>query len=121
MNCTAEVLYPPTGQDTAPEVNFTFEGEIGENLDEEGNTFYQRHKTVRIGERYGNPLQYFCLENPTDGGAWWAAIYGVSQSWTQLKRFSSNSSSSSRGFFIYIRTEKSTCLGIVISICQWYL
>ena len=89
MNCTAEVLYPPTGQDTAPEVNFTFEGEIGENLDEEGNTFYQRHKTVRIGERYGNPLQYFCLENPTDGGAWWAAIYGVTQSQIRLKRLSS--------------------------------
>ena len=42
-----------------------------------------------------NPLQCSCLENPRDGGAWWAAIYGVAQSWTQLKRLS-NSSSSSR-------------------------
>ena len=33
----------------------------------------------------GNPLQYSCLENPTDGGAWWAAVYGVAQSWTRLK------------------------------------
>ena len=33
-----------------------------------------------IGERNGNPLQYSCLENPRDGGAWWAAVYGVSQS-----------------------------------------
>ena len=32
------------------------------------------------GEGNGNPLQYSCLENPTDGGAWWAAIYGVAES-----------------------------------------
>ena len=38
----------------------------------------------RIGEGNGNPLQCFCLENPRDGGAWWAAIYGVAHSWTQL-------------------------------------
>ena len=40
----------------------------------------------RIGEGNGNPLQCSCLENPRDGGAWWAAIYGVTQSWTRLKR-----------------------------------
>ena len=34
-------------------------------------------------------LQYSCLENPRDGGAWWAAVYGVAQSWTGLKRLSS--------------------------------
>ena len=45
-----------------------------------------------IGEGDGNPLQCSCLENPGDGGAWWAAVYGVSQSWTQLKRLSSSSS-----------------------------
>ena len=44
-----------------------------------------------IGERNGNPLQCSCLENPRDGGAWWAAIYGVAQSWTRLKRLSSSS------------------------------
>ena len=38
-----------------------------------------------IGEGNGNPLQYSCLENPRDGGAWWAAVYGVAQSCTQLK------------------------------------
>ena len=42
------------------------------------------------GEGNGNPLQCSCLENPRDGGAWWAAIYGVAQSWTQLKRLSSS-------------------------------
>ena len=48
-----------------------------------------------IGEGNGNPLQCSCLENPGDGGAWWAAVYGVAQSWTRLKRLSSSSSSSS--------------------------
>ena len=43
-----------------------------------------------IGEGNGTPLQYSCLENPRDGGAWWAAIYGVTQSQTQLKRLSIN-------------------------------
>ena len=42
-----------------------------------------------IGEGNGNPLQFSCLENPRDGGAWWAAIYGVSQSRTRLKWLSS--------------------------------
>ena len=45
-----------------------------------------------IGEGNGNPLQCSCLGNPRDGGAWWASIYGVAQSWTQLKRLSSSSS-----------------------------
>ena len=44
-----------------------------------------------IGEGYGNPLQCSCLENPKDGGAWWAAVCGVSQNWTRLKRLSSSS------------------------------
>ena len=43
-----------------------------------------------IGEGNGNPLQYSCLENPRDGGAWWAAIYGIAQSWTRLKWLSSS-------------------------------
>ena len=38
-----------------------------------------------VGEGNGNPLQYSCLENPVDRGAWWAAIYGVAQSWTRLR------------------------------------
>ena len=47
-----------------------------------------------IGEGNGNPLQCSCLENPRDRGAWWAAVYGVAQSWTLLKWLSSSSSSS---------------------------
>ena len=45
------------------------------------------------GEGNGNPLQCSCLENPRDGGAWWAAVSGVSQSRTRLKQHSSSSSS----------------------------
>ena len=44
-----------------------------------------------IGEGNGNPLQCSCLENPRDGGAWWAAVYGVPQSRTRLKWLSSSS------------------------------
>jgi len=47
------------------------------------------------GEMVGYPLQCSCLENPRDGGAWWAAVYGVEQSRTRLKQLSSSSSSSS--------------------------
>ena len=41
-----------------------------------------------IGEGNGNPLQYSCLENPVDRGAWRAAVHGVAQSWTRLKQLS---------------------------------
>ena len=46
-----------------------------------------------IGEGNGNPLQCSCLENPSDAGAWWAAVYVVAQSWTRLKWLSSSKSS----------------------------
>ena len=45
-----------------------------------------------VGEGNGNPLQCSCFDNPRDGGAWWAAVYGVAQSRTRLKRLSSSSS-----------------------------
>ena len=44
-----------------------------------------------VGEENGTPLHCSCLENPRDGGAWWAAVYGVAQSRTRLKRLSSSS------------------------------
>ena len=40
-----------------------------------------------LGEGNGTPLQYSCLENPMDGGAWWAVVHGVTKSWTQLSNF----------------------------------
>ena len=54
------------------------------------------------GEGNGNPLQCSCLENPKYGGAWWAAVYGVTQSRTRLKQLSSSSSQKFkvvRGFY----------------------
>ena len=45
---------------------------------------------MNLGEGNGTPLQYFCLESPMDGGAWWAAVYRVAQSQTRLKRLSSS-------------------------------
>ena len=42
---------------------------------------------MKIGEGNGTPLQHSCLENPMDGGAWWAAVHGVTRSQTQLSDF----------------------------------
>ena len=63
---------------------------------EESDTTEQLHfhfSLSCIGEGNGNPLQCSCLENPRDGGAWWAAVHWVAQSRTRLKRLSSSSSS----------------------------
>ena len=70
-----------------------------------------------IGEGNGNPHQCSCLENPRDVGAWWAAVYGVAQSQTRLKRLSSSSSSSSSNRYI-----QSSCLfwNIVEATCLPY-
>ena len=54
-----------------------------------------------VGEGNGNPLQYSCLEHPRDGGAWWAAVYGVTQNWTRLKRLSSSSNEVVMFLFVY--------------------
>ena len=54
----------------------------------------KHNQCYTFGEGNGNPLQCSCLENPRDGGAWWAAVSGVAQSRTRLKRLSSSSSSS---------------------------
>ena len=65
------------------------------------------------GEGNGNPLQYSCLENPVDRGAWWAAVYGVTQSQTRLKRLTSSSSSSMYKHmceYVYI-------LGVKVYVC----
>ena len=61
---------------------------------------------VYFGEGNGNPLQYSCLENPVDGGAWWAAVYGVAQSRTRLKLLSCLNS-----LFFYLLKE---------TVVSWY-
>ena len=60
---------------------------------EESDTTERLHFHLSLsctGEGNGNPLQCSCLENPRDGGDWWAAVYGVAQSRTRLKRLSSS-------------------------------
>ena len=57
----------------------------------------------------GNPLQCSCLENPRDVGAWWAAIYGVAQSQTRLKRLSSSSSRPVTGLPRWLNGKESAC------------
>ena len=59
-----------------------------------------------IGGGNGNPLQCSCLENPRDRGASWAAVYGVAQSWTRLKQFSSSSSSTFQTYTKVKQTEE---------------
>ena len=73
-----------------------------------------------IGEGNGNPLQCSCLENPRDRGAWWATVYGVTQSRTQLKRLSSSSSSSATWEAPVFTLNSSICdvLHLLICICQ---
>ena len=56
---------------------------------------------VFLGEGNGNSCLYFCLENPRDRGAWWAAVYGVTQSRKRLKRLSSDSRCFSETLFLF--------------------
>ena len=70
-----------------------------------------------IGEGNGNPLQCSCLENPRDGGAWWAAIYGVAQSQTQLKQLSS---SSSKGIIAILPMQRNSTINHNIMILSTF-
>ena len=65
--------------------------------------------TFMHGEGNGNPLQCSCLENPRDGEAWWAAVYGVAQSRTRLKQLSSSSST-----FIWV----ASFIHSMVTICK---
>jgi len=65
------------------------------------------------GEDNGTPLQYSCLENPRDGGAWWAAVYGVAQSRTRLKQLSSSSSALKNWPILYINAY-------IYNLEKWY-
>ena len=67
-----------------------------QRIDSQG-LYYYTSLGLLSGEGNGNPVQCSCLENPMDGGAWWAAVYGVAQSWTRLKRLSSSSSRAAIG------------------------
>ena len=73
-----------------------------------------------IGEGNGNPLQCSCLENPRDGGAWWAAVYGVTQSRTLLKRLSSSSILKSRDITLptMVHIVKAMVFPVVMYGCE---
>ena len=73
-----------------------------------------------IGEGNGNPFQCSCLQNPRDGGAWWASVYGVAQSRTRLKQLSSSSNNvlscwntSSQSIL-----NMSTCVANLLKLCM---
>ena len=78
-----------------------------------------------IGEGNGNPLPCSCLENPRDGGAWWAAVFGVAQSWTRLKWLSSSSSSRVSfllGKLIGVEGLYGGCMfSFLRNLCPWFL
>ena len=69
-----------------------------------------------IGEGNGHPFWCSCLENPRDGEAWWAAVYGVAQSRTRLKRLSSSSSSN-----IYIESLLFSVTTFINCLRSWWL
>ena len=58
------------------------------------------------GEGNGNPLQYSCLKNPMDGGAWWATVHGVAKSWTRLSDFTFTFQVGEELIFEYANTQK---------------
>ena len=79
-----------------------------------------------IGEGNGNPLQCPCLENPRDGGAWWAAVYGVAQNQTRLKRLGSSSSMCIymyiymcvyKYIYVYVHVCMSICMCVCVCVC----
>ena len=73
-----------------------------------------------IGEGNGSPLQCSCLENPRDGGAWWAAVSGVAQSQTQLKRLSSRSSREHPCFWLFRNDSYTVLIFLILTWCFHY-
>ena len=84
------------------------------------------HIVMPLGEGNGTPLQYSCLENPVDRGAWWAAVHGVAQSWTRLKLLSS-SSSKIQTFWLISESQNLAIISSIIasllsiSVSKWHL
>ena len=72
------------------------------------------------GEGNGNPLQCSCLENPRDGWAWWAAVYGVTQSRTRLKQLSSSSSRENCSSTWVLKQSTPTCSSDLLSCLKSY-
>ena len=73
------------------------------------------------GEGNDNLLRYSCLENPRDGGAWWAAVYGVAQSWTRLKRLSSSSRSQMNSYGSFDNAYSNTLRASLVALTVKHL
>ena len=76
-----------------------------------GAAFIYPAPGTHIGEGNGNPLQCSCLENPRDSGAWWAAVYGVTQSRTRLKQLSRDTKNTD--FVLLLRAPPLPCFPFV--------
>ena len=96
---TTDVTCSSSSSRYADDTTFVAESKKELNMGSlELDTTEQLHFRISLsctGEGNGNPLQCSCLENPRDGGAWWATIYGVTQRRSRLKQLSSSSSSKS--------------------------
>ena len=79
-------------------------------LDSASRVRYKLLVAAVTGEGNGTPLQYSCLENPMDRGAWWAAVHGVAKSRTRLKRLSSSSSNILEMYTFYDAVHLYRCL-----------
>ena len=78
-------------------------------------TIYKNYSSFPLS----TPLQYSCLENPMDGGAWWAAVHGVTQSRTRLKRLSSSSSPLSTGAMFETGSGYLKPQVVLSPVCTW--
>ena len=88
-------------------------------LSADGGLLNKHPRARQGGESNGSPLQYSCLENPMDGGAWWAAVHGVAKSRTRLKRLSSGGGSQAgcivlKGPFLPVSSFRNS---LVLSVC----
>ena len=103
-SCTLEKAMAPHSSTLAWKIPWTEEPDGLQSMGslKVGNDWVTSLKlfTFTHSRRKWQPTQCSCLENPRDGGAWWAAVYGVAQSRTRLKRLSSSSSSSSSILYI---------------------
>ena len=73
------------------------------------------------GERNGNPLQYFCLENPMDGGAWWATVHGVTKSRTRLSNLTNLTFQGTIRFPILPFSKWECLILLLFYLCLWYV
>ena len=80
-------------------------------LNQSSSIYFYIYFSLISGEGNGNPLQYSCLENPMDGGAWQATVHGVAKSWTRLSDFTLFHLTSLLSYILFICTKNPTSQG----------